>query len=105
MLSDNELATLIAHAIIDQPMYDIENLTIKIQSIIKGFRLNLNVQNFNKIEKPNEVSKLRITNKLLDKQRNFYRNELHKILGIKKLNIIDDLCNDMVQDYKEMLKN
>jgi hypothetical protein len=53
----NDLSELIVKAINDEPFFNKETLIPKVRAIMKGFHLNMNPTNYNKIESPSESAR------------------------------------------------
>ena len=76
-----ELSEIIAKAIFDEPYLTKENLAPKIEAIIKGFKPVLLQHNFNKIENPNKLAKLKFEKEYREYEIKFWKTEIEKIVG------------------------
>jgi hypothetical protein len=80
-IKTKELAEIIVDSVIEEPYFSKESLVPKITALITGFRLNLATTNYKQIGNKTKVSRLIRSNELQNLERNFWKNELSKIVG------------------------
>jgi len=85
--SYQELSRLIIEAIEDEQFFNKELLIPRVKAIMKGFSLNLNVEDYSKERKPSEVGKILFSNKKLKVEQQFWHN------------IVRELHPEKIQDY------
>ena len=85
-VSTKQLAEILAQSMIDEPYFSKEIVIPKIRSLISGFRLRLSALNYNSIKDPSETSKLIRSNELHNLEKDFWKQELKKIVGDEKMN-------------------
>ena len=85
MTPTKELSEIIAKAIYDEPFLKKETLVPKITSLIKGFRVQLEITNFNKIEKPSTQAKLMKSLRVKEKELNYWKNIVRQTIGEDKM--------------------
>ncbi len=83
--SIKKLAEIIASAIMDEPHFNKEKLTVKIKSIITGFRLDLATENYHAIKNPSKTARLMRAYDLQNLRRVYWMDELKKIVGEEKM--------------------
>ena len=89
-----ELSEIIVKAIFDESYLTKENLAPKIEAIIKGFKPVLLQHNFNKIENPNKLAKLKFEKEYREYELKFWKLELEKIIGKDQMQIYYDKKNE-----------
>jgi len=84
-VSTKQLADILAESIIDEPYFSKEIVIPKIRALISGFRLKLSALNYNSIKDPSETAKLIRSNELHNLEKDFWKQELKKIVGDEKM--------------------
>ncbi len=84
-VSTKQLAEILAQSMIDEPYFSKEIVIPKIRALISGFRLRLSALNYNSIKDPSETAKLIRSNELHNLEKDFWKQELKKIVGNQKM--------------------
>lgn len=90
-----ELSEIIVQSVMDEPFFDKEGMIVKIQAIIKGFKLITTSTEFSKIENPSRHQKLIRAKHIRDFQLSLYKNELKNIVGEQNIQKYYDKFNEM----------
>ena len=80
-IGTKELAEIICKAIEDEPYFTKEVLIPKIKMLITAFRLRLSATTYGSIEKPTDKDKLVRANELLNREINFWKEQLRNTVG------------------------
>ena len=83
--STKQLTEILVQAIREEPFFSEEVLIPKVRAIITVFRLRLATTNYNAIKKPSETAKLIRSNELHNLEKDFWKQELKKVVGNKKM--------------------
>ncbi len=84
--STKQLTEILVQAIREEPYFSKEVLIPKVRAIISGFRLRLATINYNAIKNPSETAKLIRSNELHNLEKDFWKQELKKVVGSEKMN-------------------
>lgn len=79
--STEDLSIIIVKAIEDEPFLNKETLIPKIKSLIKAFRLTLDISNYNKSVSKNKKQNLYHQIRLKDAETNFWKHRVQNIVG------------------------
>jgi len=85
-INTKNLTEIIVKAIIEEPYFNKKELTPKIRALISVFRLKLSAINYNAIKNPNETAKLIRSNEIHNLEKDFWKQELKKVVGDEKIN-------------------
>lgn len=91
-INTDDLIDLIIDAIKDEPYFTKEVLKPKIKMLIKAFRLKTGSVNYSKSLSENAHAKLIRSNELHNLEKDFWKQELKKIVG-----------NDNMQKYYDLV--
>jgi len=79
--STKQLSEIIAKAINDEPFLNKETLIPKINALIKGFRLTLDISNYNKQLSEKDQVNLHMQLRIKDMETNFWKHRLQNTIG------------------------
>jgi len=84
--STKQLTEILVQAIREEPYFSKDVLIPKVRAIISGFRLRLSAINYNAIKDPSETAKLIRSNELHNLEKDFWKQELKKVVGSENMN-------------------
>ena len=84
--STKQLTEILVEAIREEPYFSKDVLIPKVRAIISGFRLRLATINYNAIKDPSETAKLIRSNELHNLEKDFWKQELKKVVGNENMN-------------------
>lgn len=84
--STKQLTEILVQAIREEPYFSENVLIPKVRAIISAFRLRLATINYNAIKDPSETAKLIRSNELHNLEKDFWKQELKKVVGNEKIN-------------------
>ena len=101
-IGTKELSEIICKAIEDEPYFTKEVLIPKIKALITAFRLRLSVTTYGAIEKPTDKDKFRRANELMNREINFWKEQLRNTVGKENM---QQFYDEQVRRREEWDKN
>lgn len=95
-----ELSEIIAKAINDEPFLNKQTLIPKINAIIRGFRITLDITNYNKNLTPTEQEKLIRRFRIKELENKFWKDKLREIVGEEKMKALYIEQDSIIEPFK-----